>query len=142
MKYDKKLLNEDIEFPLHFDVPFYSYIWDKKNSMIADITDNTIDEKAIHISRAFLDFVILNINLCNVTFDNHIKKDICYLKDDIIYIKAKETYKETYFPFVINDYPFIRIRNWGELQYKDNAEQRQDNILHFLVKAINHLPFI
>ena len=109
-----ELITEDVSFPLNFDG--YSYIWDSKNNMIAMFVSDEKKQIADEIIYKLNDFAQKQFH-----FDN---SGYSFQKqgNDLILKEGK---------------PFILIRGWGRLQYKENAVQRHENVLDMFLEALN-----
>jgi hypothetical protein len=110
----KKMLFEDLKFPLRFDG--FSYIWDKQNNMVAMFVDSANKEFCESITNA------INTYVANI---DRLMKEV-----------QKVTLKDGEFIDAIGNV-FLITRGWGRLQYKSNPEQRQDNISEFILNALN-----
>jgi hypothetical protein len=115
---DKKMLLEDLKFPLRFDG--YSYIWDKDGHMVAMFVDNADKE--------FCNEILTAINTYADNLDRPMKEE------------QKVSFKHGEFKDKIGNV-FLITRGWGRLQYKSEPEKRQDN-MHLILINNDKMPYI
>jgi len=113
-KVNLDLLKQDIIFPLKSDC-CQLYVWDNDHNMIAmwdlEITkeeEENFINKANKIAENGFNFGDSR-NLFTLDHGNHIQQGV----------------------------EVLITRGWGRLQYKDRAEERQDNISAFLNNCLN-----
>lgn len=121
MKYDSRLLFEDVKFPLQWDTEEYKmYIFDANYEMVAQVDVHNFDD-----------------SMTNHPFE----KILGNYKDD-----SEAKFDHTYLRFFLFNGDFydqeegIRIgcvRGWGRLQKKNNPEERQDNIANYILNVLN-----
>lgn len=115
---NKEQLFEDVKFPLKWDSRLYKmYIFDSANEMIAHVD---VDMDATEVEHPFEkligDFKEVPKS-DNPTYANY-QGDFYHIEDGIT--------------------PIGCTRGWGRLQYKDNPEQRQDNITEYILNVLNN----
>tara|TARA_R100000656_G_scaffold29994_1_gene26264 strand:+ start:834 stop:1214 length:381 start_codon:yes stop_codon:yes gene_type:complete len=123
-KVDKQMLRQDIKFPLKWDSDEYKlYLFDSEHNMIAMVYSNVPAEERT---------------------DHPFEKLIGEYKHEGGFAPAPPTipkyslYQGDYYTSEDNAAePFGCVRGWGRLQYKDNPEQRQDNIANYILNVMN-----
>ena len=122
MMYNKKLLFEDVKFPLRWDDNDYKmYIFDSENSMIAQVEYKILDARKEY---------------------HPFEKIIGDYKDVIASLNPKYTLAEGNYFDVFKDAgnPIGCVRGWGRLQKlkSPKGEKRQDNIASYILNVINY----
>jgi hypothetical protein len=120
MDYNKKLLHEDVKFPLKWDSEEYKmYIFDSDNNMIAQVDLDTFEDPAV-IQHPFTKLL----------------GDYKEVEGDgIVYELAQGDYINKLTMEVIGC-----VRGWGRLQQlkSPKGEKRQDNIAAYILNVINN----
>ena len=115
---NKEQLLEDVKFPLKWDTDVYKmYIFDSVNKMIAQV-DSYLDatEKEHPFEKLIGDYKDVG--------ENPNPKYTLYKGD-------------FYNVFKNAGDPIGMVRGWGRLQYKENPEERQDNMAEYILNIIN-----
>lgn len=114
---NKEQLLENVKFPLKWDSKAYKmYIFDAEMNMIAQV----------------------DRNLDAIDNDHPFEKLIGDFKEASVMSTG-----ERYFLYQGNFYDqklglcIGSVRGWGSLQYKDNPEERQDNIAEYILTILN-----
>ena len=112
MKINYEMLQQDINFPLIKDPGNYSiYIWDNEHHMVAN-----------YLNENFIDLVNEKVLGEMKIIDE--SQELFFIHGDVIV--KKDSLEQ-----------ILLVRGWGRLQYKDNAEERQENILNYLLNCLN-----
>lgn len=121
MKYNAKLLKEDVKFPLSWGSEEYKmFIFDSQNNMIAQVGKNSDAVKNWHpFERLIGDY-----------------------KEPLENLNPKYLLKDGDFFDVFKDAgkPIGLVRGWGRLQKlkSPKGEKRQDNIASYILNVINN----
>ena len=114
---NKEQLLEDVKFPLKWDSNEYKiYIFDTENNMIAQVENK---QDATKINHPF-EKLIGDFKEVSATSQN--QRYFIYQGD---FYDQKEGER------------IGLVRGWGKLQYKENAEERQDNIANYIQIVLN-----
>lgn len=116
---NKEQLLEDVKFPLKWDSKAYKmYIFDAENNMIAQVDSDNLDavENEHPFEKLIGDFKEASVSRQGLRY---------FMYQGDIYDQKKGM-------------RIGLVRGWGRLQYKDNPEQRQDNIAEYLLIQLNN----
>ena len=114
---NKEQLLEDVKFPLKWDSDAYKmYIFDADMNMIAEVDSKQDATKVNH------PFEKLIGDFKEVSVTNQNQRYFIYQGD---FYDQEEGER------------IGLVRGWGRLQYKDNPEQRQDNIAEYILIVLN-----
>lgn len=120
MTYNKKLLHEDVKFPLKWGAEEYKmYIFDSENNMIAQVDLETFPDPAI----------------ITHPFEKLIGDYKPYKESTVFYELAQGDYINPLTMEVIGS-----VCGWGRLQKlkSPRGEKRQDNIANYILNVINN----